>query len=73
MAPQLGAVDKSATSIIHALIRNSKQNTWVREIDDLLNQQCMAHRQRYCRNDHALEIPHGHGRRGGTKAHDRAD
>jgi hypothetical protein len=71
MVPQPRAVDNSAAVIIHALIRNSKQDTWVGEID-LVNEHCMAHRKGYFRNDHAPEIPHGHGRRGGAKARDRA-
>ena len=57
MVPQPAAADKSA-AIIHALSRNSKQDTWVGEIDDLVNEGCMAHRKGYFRNDHAPEIPH---------------
>jgi hypothetical protein len=72
MVPQPGAVDNSAAVIIHAFIRNSKKDTWVGEIDDLVNEHCMAHRKGYFRNDHAPEIPHGHGRRGAAKARDRA-
>lgn len=53
MVPQPGAVDKSAAVIIHALIRNSKQDTWAGEIVDLVNECCMAHRKGYFRNDHA--------------------
>ena len=73
MVPQPRAVDDSAAVIIHALIRNLKQNAWVGEIDDLVNENCMAHRKGYFRNDHAPEIPHGHGRRGTAKARDRVD
>jgi hypothetical protein len=58
MMPQPGAVDNSAAVIIHALIRKSKQDTWAGEIDDFVNEQCMAHRKGYFRNDHAPEIPH---------------
>ena len=53
MVPQPRAVDNSAAVIIHALIRNSKQDTWVGQIDDLVNENCMAHRKGYFRNDHA--------------------
>jgi hypothetical protein len=72
MMPQPGAVDNSAAVSIHALIRNSKKDTWVGEVDDLVNERCMAHRNGYFRNDRAPEIPHGHGRRGGAKACDTA-
>ena len=72
MVPQPRAVVSSATVIIHELIRNSKQDKCAGETNDLLDEGCMAHRKRYFRNDHALEIPHGHGRRGGAKARDEA-
>ena len=55
MVPQPGAVDNSAAVIIHAPSRNSKQDLWVGEVDDLVSEYCMAHRQRYFRNDHAPE------------------
>jgi hypothetical protein len=55
MMPQPGAVDNSAAVTIHALIRKSKQDTWAGEIDDFVNEQCMAHRKGYFRNDHAPE------------------
>ena len=45
MMPQPTAVDNSAAVIIHAPIGNSKQDTWVGEIDDLVNQHCMTHRE----------------------------
>ena len=45
MVPQPGVVDNSAAVIIHALIRNSKQDTWVGEIDEVVNEGCMAHRK----------------------------
>jgi hypothetical protein len=44
MVLQPRAVDNSAAVIIHARIRKSKQDTWVSEIDDLVNEQCMTHR-----------------------------
>ena len=72
MMAQPGAADNNAAVIIHALIRNSKEDRWAGEIDDLLNEHCMAHRAGYFRNDHAPEMPHGHGRRGGAKTRDRA-
>jgi hypothetical protein len=45
MMPQPGAVDNSAAVTIHAHIRKSKHDTWVSEIDDLVNEQCMTHRK----------------------------
>jgi hypothetical protein len=45
MMPQPGAVDNSAAVTIHAHIRKSKHDTWVSEIDDLVNEQCMTHRE----------------------------
>jgi len=45
MVLQPRAVDNSAAVIIHARIRKSKQDTWVSEIDDLVNEQCMTHRK----------------------------
>ena len=72
MVPQPGAVDNSAAISTHVLIGNSKKDPWVGEIDDLVNERCIAHRKGYFRNDHAPEIPHGHGRRGSAKARDRA-
>jgi hypothetical protein len=62
MVPQPGAADNNAAVIIHALIRISKHDTCAGENDDLVNEQCMAHRKGYYRNDHAPEYPHGHGR-----------
>ena len=53
MVPQPEATDNSAAIIIHALSRNSKQDTWVGEIVDLVNERCMAPRKGYFRNDHA--------------------
>jgi hypothetical protein len=73
MVPQPKAVDNSAAVIIQAFIRNSKQDTWVGEIDDLVNEHCITHRKGYFRNDHAPETLHGHGRRGGAKVRDRVD
>ena len=68
MVPQPEAVANSAAIIIHALIRNSKQDTCVGEIDDLVNEHCMAHRKGYSAMTMPPEIPHGHGRRGGAKS-----
>ena len=68
MVPQPEAVDSSAAVIIHALIRDSKQETWVGEIDDLVNERCMAHRKGYSAMTMPPEMPHGHGRRGGAKS-----
>ena len=45
MVLQPGAADNNAAVIIHALIRDSKQNTCAGEIDDLVIEQCMAHRE----------------------------
>ena len=72
MVPQPGAVDNSAAISTHALIRKSKKDTWAGEIDDLVNERCMAHRKGYFRNDHVPESPHGQGRRGSAKACDTA-
>ena len=52
MVLQPGAVDNSAV-IIHALRRDSKQDTFAGAITDLVNEHCMAHRHGYFRNDHA--------------------
>jgi len=59
MVPHPRAVDNNAAVIIHAPSRNSKHG----ESDDLVVAQCMAHREGYCRNDHAPEIPRRHGQR----------
>ena len=45
MVLQPGAVDNSAAVIIHALTRNSKQDTLAGAIADLVNEYCMAHRE----------------------------
>jgi len=45
MVLQPGAADNNAAVIIHALIRDSKQNTCAGEIDDLVNERCMTHRE----------------------------
>jgi hypothetical protein len=56
MVPQPGAIDNSAAVIIHARIRNSKQDTWVGEIDDLVNEHCMTHRE----TSSAMTMPWNH-------------
>ena len=53
MVLQPGAVDNSAAVIIHALRRNSKQDTFAGAIADLVNEHCIAHRKGYFRNDYA--------------------
>ena len=55
MVLQPGAADNSAAAIIHALSRNSKQDTLAGAIADLVNEHCMAHREGYFRNEHAPE------------------
>ena len=45
MVLQPGAADNNAAVIIHALIRDSKQNTCAGEIDDLVIARCMTHRE----------------------------
>ena len=62
MVLQPGAVDNSAAVIIHALTRNSKQDTLAGAIADLENEYCMGSPRGYARNDHAPEIPESHGR-----------
>ena len=44
MARQPAVVDNSTAVTIHARIRNSKQDRWVSEIDDFVNEHCMTHR-----------------------------
>ncbi len=58
MVPQPGAVDNTAAVIIHARIRHSKQDTWVGEIDDLVNKGCMTHRE----ISSAMTMPRNHAR-----------
>ena len=45
MARQPAVVDNSTAVTIHTRIRNAKQDTWVSEIDDLVNEHCMTHRE----------------------------
>ena len=72
MMPQPCAVDNSVAASIHALTRQSKRDSGVGEVDDLVNEHCMAHRKGIARNDHAPEIPHEHRQRGGARAPDTA-
>jgi hypothetical protein len=72
MVPQPEAIDSSAAVIIHALIRGSTQATWVGELDDLVNEHCMAHRKGYSAMTMPLKYRMDTGRQGGAKARVRA-
>jgi hypothetical protein len=65
MVPQPGAVDNSTAVTIHARIRNSKQDRWVSEIDDLLNEHCMTHRE----TSSAMTMPLNHAWTRAAKRH----